>query len=209
MDVRKVLNIVVCFALAILVVPAVALAGKAKPYNVKVTGVGAALTVLPVAGCGSNCLQISLSVEQDTDATGVITTTLELTFFSSTTTIISPGPISIANSNIILGKEGALGVFLTSSDLSGICSGSCQFFSLSFTKNNAYKFRRVGSEHGVCTNGLVLTHIEDTFKQTFEGADANGVIAGAPFFSSAGQLSTLRGDPALETEAGAAPCVLP
>lgn len=205
---RKTLSML--FTLAVVVAPAVAHAEK--PFRVNSTGVGASLEV-PVNGC-TNCFKIS--VEQDTVETGpkttTTTTTMDLFFLSGDTLIDFSGSFSNANVTVV-GKEGhALSIYFRPSyDFPGSCSGSlCStFFSLSFTWNHAYSFRREGSEHGFCANGTSITHIEDKFKQTFESADVAGVIADAPFFSSTGQLSTFRGDPDLTTKGGAAPCVLP
>lgn len=200
--VRKAISTLV--TLAFLLVPAIVGAEKpAKPYNLRTTGVGAALTAA-VGDC-SNCF--SISVEQDTDEAGTTTTTMDLFFQFGDTIINFDGTIP---NNIVTPSKDALSLFFRPAfDLpAGACTGGLcgQSFSLSFTKNKLYSFRRVGSEHGVCANGV---HIEDTFKRTFEGADVTGVIAGASFSGTAGQLSTFRGDPALTTEAGATPCVLP
>jgi hypothetical protein len=193
---RKVFSALVM--IAILIVPAALRAEKpAKPYNVRMTGVGAAFT----ADCGQ-CF--SISVEQATDEAGVITTTMDLSFQTADRQIVFNG--SIPNFLVIPSKD-ALSLFVSFYYLPGACIwGVCNDFSLTFTKNKTYSFRREGSEHGVCANGV---RIEDTFKQTFNGADVTGVVPGASFFSTAGQLSTFRGDPALSKDAGATPCVLP
>jgi hypothetical protein len=203
--------------IAILIVPAALRAEKpAKPYNVRTTGVGASVTVPVVTvdpdgtinTCG-NCFTIS--VEQDTDEAGVITTTMDLFLQGYGTQINFSGSNPYLFVTVPSKDSLSLSFYpylLTDAYGSPACSGSLcgTLFSLSFTKNKAYSFRREGSEHGVCANGV---RIEDTFKQTFNGADVTGLLAGAPFFFTAGQLSTFRGDPALSKDAGATPCVLP
>jgi hypothetical protein len=185
--------------IAVLIVPTALRAEKpAKPYNVRMTGVGAALN----AADGS----FRISIERDTPEGGATTTTMDLFFLSSDTEIHFSG--TIPNYLVTPSKDALSLFFRPSVDFPDACFGSScgQFFSLSFTKNKTYRFERVGSEHGVCANGV---RIEDTFKQTFDGADVTGLLAGASFFSTAGQLSTFRGDPALSKDAGATPCVLP
>lgn len=191
-----------CLAALIVMTPGLARAQKpAKPYSVKTTGVGAA--VVGAVGTCSNCF--SISVEKDTDDSGVMTATMDLFLLGNDGTLVSFSG-SIPPLLVTTPSKDSLSIFLRLGYdvpcISGPCFGA---ISVSFTKNKTYRYRREGSEHGVCANGV---HIEDKFKQDIEGADVTGSIAGGPFASGGGQLSTFVGDPSIASQDGPAPCVL-
>ena len=201
---RKTLSML--FTLAVVVAPAVAHAEK--PFRINSTGVGASLGTS--VGLTAS---LSIAVEQVTDQTGLPTTSLELHFNDTADQNFGgKGTMDCFNASfpvyldpVSQSKKGeTLRIDFLSASLPFLSSGLCictgpacsSSISLTFTRGkHTYRFSREGSEHGVLADG---THIEDTFKETFVGADVTGTLFGLPLLSGGGQLATFRGDPGLK-----------
>ena len=200
---RKTLSI--CAVLAVVAAPAVA--DEKKPFGVSFTGVNVSLQ----ASTGD--FSLTIKVEQLTDATGAQTTSLELLYSGSDGSFILFPAGGVANLALSVSGNGkasgegkddedegkkkqTINIFV--SPFIGVgCDGPCPnggVISLAFTRNHAYKFTRTGSKKGVDANG---TRINETFTETFEGANVTGFVLGVPFSSRKGEISSFRGDPAL------------